>query len=152
VSESGTAAEAANLAAEIRLVALHEVDAVWPLLAEGMKEACRRSGDDLTPWFLLQSVRRGDALLFVAVGEGMLKAGLVCRPEAWGARRVLRILALTGWEMGEWLPVLSEHRAWCDALDVQSVIFEGRQGWQRVVKNARVVRTIYEVKLDGWID
>jgi hypothetical protein len=65
---------------------------------------------------------------------------------------VPRILALTGWEMGTWLPALSAHRAWCDALDVQSVIFEGRQGWQRVVKNARVVRSIYEVKLDAGID
>ena len=61
-----------------------------------MKEACRRSGDDLTPWFLLQSVRRGDALLFVAIASGAVKAALVCRPEVWGGRRVLRILALAG--------------------------------------------------------
>ena len=40
-----------------------------------------------------------------------------------------------------WLPMLTGHRTWRDALDVEAVVFEGRHGWQRVVKNARVVRT-----------
>jgi hypothetical protein len=137
---------------EVRLVALHEVDALWPLLAEGMKEACRRSGDDLTTWFLLQSVRRGDALLFVAIAGGALKAALVCRPEVWGARRVLRVLALAGADMDAWLPMLMAERTWRDALDVEAVVFEGRPGWQRVVKNARLVRATYEVKFDAWTD
>jgi hypothetical protein len=142
----------AETAREIRLVALNEIDAVWPLIAEGMKAACRRSGDDLTPWFLLQSVRRGDALLFVAIAGGALKAALVCRPETWGERRVLRILALAGADVEHWLPALSAHREWTDALGVQSVVFEGRPGWRRVVKNACVLRTTYEVKIDDWFE
>jgi hypothetical protein len=137
---------------EIRLVALHEVDTVWPLIAEGMKECCRRSGDDLTPWFLLQAVRRGNALLFVMIAGGLLKAALVCRPEVWGVRRVLRILALAGADMDAWLPALMAERTWRDALDVEAVVFEGRPGWQRVVKNARVVRATYEVKFDARTD
>jgi len=32
---------------------------------------------------------------------------------------VLRILALTGWEMRAWLPALAQRRGWRDALDVQ---------------------------------
>jgi hypothetical protein len=134
--------------AELRLVGLHEIDTVWPLLAHGIKEACGRSGDDLTPWFLLQSIRRGDALLFVIVADGALMAGLVARPESWGGRQVLRILALTGQQMERWLPLLRAHRHWCEALGVEAVVFEGRPGWQRVVKGARVVRAIYEVELN----
>jgi hypothetical protein len=148
----GPAGEGPTFPAEIRLVALHEIDAVWPLVADGMKEACRRSGDDLTTWFLLQSVRRGDALLFVAIADGLLKAALVCRPEVWAERRVLRILALAGADMEAWLPALMAERNWRDALDVEAVVFEGRQGWQRVIKNARVVRATYEVKFDAWTD
>jgi hypothetical protein len=147
-----TADEGQPLAGEIRLVALHEIDAVWPLVAEGMKEACRRSGDDLTTWFLLQSVRRGDALLFVAIADGLLKAALMCRPEVWAERRVLRILALAGADMEAWLPALMAERNWRDALDVEAVVFEGRPGWQRVIKNARVVRATYEVKFNAWTD
>ena len=146
---AGQRADSAESAGAIRLVALHEIDAVWPLIATGMKEACRRSGDDLTPWFLLQSVRRGDVLLFVAITDGALKAALVGRPENWGERRVLRILALAGADMERWLPSLSAHREWTDALGVQSVVFEGRPGWQRVAKNARVLRVTYEVKIDS---
>jgi hypothetical protein len=74
----------------------------------------------------------------------------VCRPELWGAKRVLRILALAGADMETWLPMLMEHRTWHDALDVEAIVFEGRPGWQPVVKNARVLRAKYELKFDAW--
>jgi hypothetical protein len=133
----------------IELVPVHAVDHVWPLIADGMQEACRRSGDDLTPWFLLQACRRSDALLFVASAGDAVKAGLVCRPEQWGGKQVLRVLALTGWEMDAWLPALKSHRQWPAALDIKSVVFEGREGWKRLLPEARVVRSIYEVRIDG---
>ena len=73
----------------------------------------------------------------------------MARPESWGARRVLRILALSGEEMKRWLPLLRAHRRWCAALGVEAVVFEGRPGWRRAVEGARVVRVVYEVEVDG---
>jgi hypothetical protein len=48
--------------------------------------------------------------------------------------------------------MLMAERTWRDALDVEAVVFEGRPGWQRVVKNARLVRATYEVNFDAWTD
>jgi hypothetical protein len=83
------------------------------------------------------------------VGRRRGEGGLVCRPEQWGGKQVLRILALTGWEMDAWLPALKSYRQWPAALDVKSVVFEGREGWKRMLPEARVVRSIYEVRIDG---
>jgi hypothetical protein len=49
-------------------------------------------------------------------------------------------------------PIHMTHRTWRDALDVDAVVFEGRPGWQRVVKNAHVVRATYEMMCDVWTD
>lgn len=131
----------------IHLVPTHEIDRVWPLLAEGMTEACRRGGDDLTPWHMFSQCRRSEALLFIAIADEEVKAGLVVRPEQWGNRQVLRILALCGWGIDVWLPWVTEYRDWPKHLDIKSVVFEGREGWKRVVPKARVLRTVYEVDL-----
>jgi hypothetical protein len=131
----------------IHLVPLAEIDRVWPILAGGMKEAVRRGGDDLTVPYLFQQCRSGAALLFVAVADEEVKAGLVCRPEQWGSKRVLRILALCGWDVSDWLPTLRSYRTWPNALDVEAVVFEGRAGWKRVIPEARVLRSVYEVEL-----
>lgn len=131
----------------IHLVPLAEVDHAWPAIAEGMKEAVRRGGDDLTVPYLFQACRSGAALLFVAVADEEVKAALVCRPEQWGAKRVLRILALCGWDISDWLPTLRSYRTWPNALDVEAVVFEGRKGWERTIPEARVLRQIYEVGL-----
>jgi len=136
----------------IRLVPAGEVDQVWPDIAEGMKEACRRCGDDVSVWHLFSWVRRSDALLFIAaadIGPEESQAALVVRPEQWGGRPVLRILALTGWDIDRWLPELAAHRDWPDMLGAKTVIFEGREGWKRKLPQARVVRSIYEVDMDN---
>lgn len=134
----------------IHLVPVSEVDRAWMPIAEGMKEACRRGGDDLTVAELFRQCRVGLSLLFIAWVDDEIKAGLVCRTEVWGGKQVLRILALTGWEMDQWLPALTEYREWPLALDVKAVVFEGREGWRRALKNVRVIRTVYEVELaDG---
>lgn len=133
----------------ISLVPLIHIDAVWPHIAEGMKKACTRAGGDITPDWLFEICRKGDALLFVAHENNAVMAGLVCKVENWSGRRVLRILAAAGWRMERWLPALRDYREWLQRLGVNQVIFEGRKGWERVLPRARVVRQVYEVDIDG---
>lgn len=132
----------------ISLIPLSHVDQVWPHLSEGMKEACRRGGGDLTPDWLFAVCRKGDALLFVAHDDLVIQAGLVCRVETWSGQRVLRILAACGWDMDQWLPAVREYREWLRNLDISRVVFEGRRGWQRAIPQARVLRQVYEVNID----
>jgi hypothetical protein len=132
----------------IDLVPLAHIDAVWPDLAEGMKKACIRGGGDLTPSWLFEICRKGEALLFVAHEDGKVMAGLVCRVENWSGTKVLRILALTGHSMKTWLSELRAYRAWLDNLDIETVIFEGRKGWG-ILPGAEVIRQVYRVDING---
>jgi hypothetical protein len=129
----------------ICLVPVADIDKVWPALMDGIAEACRRCGDDVTPWHLLSWCRRSDALLFVA-WDGEVKAGLVVRPEQWGAEQVLRILTATGHEIDKWLPELEASDDWQKFVGNLPVIFEGRPGWQRKIPKARVQRVVYRME------
>lgn len=133
----------------IHLVPVADVDGIWPHLQSGMAEACNRCGDDITPWHLLSWCRRSDALLFVWFADEEIKAGLVVRPETWGKEQVLRILALTGHDIDEWLPWLEACDVWKTYVGDLPIIFEGRKGWERKVPNASVLRVVYRMEANG---
>lgn len=133
----------------IRLCPVTDIDRVWPLLLDGMVEACRRFGDDISAWHLLQWCRRSDALLFCWFADEDIKAGIVVRPEQWGKEQVLRVLALTGHDMDEWAPHLGTCKEWQKFVGDMPIIFEGRPGWQRVLPGVRVLRTVYRWEPDN---
>jgi hypothetical protein len=130
----------------IRLAGLTEIDGIWPRIATGMEECCRRSGGDITPDWLFFVCRKGEALLVVVEdGEGKMLGALIATPQAWGGRRVLRILALCGRDMADWL---DELKAFELPLGIDKVIFEGRAGWARV-PGVREIRRVYEADMAG---
>lgn len=127
----------------LRLVRTHEVDDVWPALREGMEEACRRCGDDVTAWHLLAWVRASNALLFVTEG---VTAGIIMRAEQWGNEMVARVIACAGRDLDDWLgDVLAPDAVWRQYLGDLPMVFEGRPGWGRVIKDAKVLRVVYRV-------
>lgn len=127
------------------LAGMHEVDHIWPYIADGMKKACEYSGGDTTPYWLFEICRKGEGLLFYIVKDGVVVAGLVCRVENWSGKRVLRILAACGRGMKDWIDSVLDYREWLDRWGIESVIFEGRKGWERMVPKAKVLRQVYEV-------
>lgn len=131
----------------IRLANLFEIDAIWPHIAEGMKECCERSGGDITPDWLFLSCRKGEAILVTFEdGDRRIAGGLVASPQQWAGGRVLRILAITGRDMKGWLDDLL---AYNPPLGIDKVIFEGRSGWARV-PGVREVRRVFELDMsDG---
>jgi hypothetical protein len=129
----------------IRLAAVAEVDAIWPKIAAGMEECCRRSGSDITPDWLFFACRKGEAMLVVVEDGDEIAGALIAASQYWGGRRVLRILALCGHDMASWL---DELRAIKPLLGIEKVIFEGRAGWSRV-PGVRELRRVYEADLEG---
>lgn len=131
----------------IRLAPLWEIDAIWPHIAEGMKECCDRSGGDITPDWLFMTCRRGEALLLlIEDGDKRVLGALICRPEVWAGERVLRISGACGVEMARWIEELRAYREWPDMLGFSRAIFEGRKGWG-AVPGVRVIRQVYEVDI-----
>jgi hypothetical protein len=127
----------------IRLVPIAGVDAIWPRIAAGMEECCRRSGGDITADWLFFGCRKGEALLAVVEDGDEIAGALIATPQYWDGRRVLRILALCGRDMASWL---EELKAFRPPLGIEKVIFEGRAGWSRV-PGVREVRRVYEAEL-----
>ena len=130
----------------IRLASLFEIDAIWPHIAEGMKDCCGRSGGDITPDWLYLACRKGEAILVTFEdSERHILGGLVAVPQQWANDRVLRILALCGRDMADWLDDL---KAYNPPLGIEKAIFEGRAGWAKV-PGIREIRRVYEVDLNG---
>lgn len=108
-----------------------------------MIEACRRGGGQYTEGWLHQAARRGDAYLLIEVDGGEVRGGLVCQEQNWSGRTVLNVLAATGRDARKWAADLKAFAA--DNFSVESIVFEGRPGWGRVVPGVRVLRHVYEV-------
>lgn len=138
----------------IRLASLFEVDAIWPHIAEGMKDCCERFTDDLTPDWVLTGCRQGNLFLFVFeedakgyTGKRILGA-LVARAENRQGKRALCILALTGFDMAKWLTDLRAF-SWPRDMGFEKLVFEGRAGLAYVMPDAREVRRVFEVDLEN---
>ncbi len=129
----------------VTLVQVHLVDAVWPHVAEGFGRASRRFGGDLTVGELWQMCRSGNAFLFVVHDAEKIIAATAWRPEQWGSGPKFRCLALYGKGMSDWMPDLHEKvRQVAIQCGAETLMSEGRVGWKRVFKNAKVLRAVYE--------
>lgn len=129
----------------IRLASQFEVDTIWPHIAEGMKDCCDRSGGDMTPVWLFMACRKGEAILVTFEdAKREIQGGLIATPQIWAGEQVLRILALCGRDMGDWLADL---KAYNPPLGIEKVIFEGRAGWKRALPGVREIRRVFEVDL-----
>lgn len=132
----------------IRIAAQYEVDAIWPKITDKIAKACKRYGDDISSSGLWQMCRSGNAfLVFAAEEDGTIIMGSVWRFEQWASGQVLKCLCLGGRSPEIWSEQGKELiRRMRDEGGATRVIFEGRDGWQRVFDCKRI-RAIYEVSL-----
>ncbi len=122
-----------------------EVDALWPLFAERLEKGCRRCGGDINAGQLWQLCRSGNAFMVVAIGEKPVGVTIV-QFQTWN-RPVLRSLATAGWEMDSWLPQMLDFVMQMARENRADFVFEGREGWGKLVPGARKLRSVYEVIL-----
>jgi hypothetical protein len=113
-----------------------------------MAKACKRTGGDITPeWLLSECKNRSSTLLVVTEGEPeRVIAAMVARVDNWGdsGKKVFNVLAMTG-ESLDWF----EHiitKKWLDNLDCKSAVFSGPLAYKRLVKGARMLRAVFEVE------
>lgn len=133
----------------IRLAGPADVDRAWPLIAEGLREACERTGGDISPGYLWQECRAMRCFLLVANDEATITGASVWRPETWGGGEVLRCLAMYGRE-DDFRDLAEAALAVMKGCGATRVMFEGRKGWARskAFEGLRMkeVRTLYEIR------
>lgn len=134
------------MALRVEVAGVHQVDSVWPLVADGLERACRATGGELTADYLWGECRAGRAFLLVVADIG-IRAAAVLRFEQWSTGKKLRCLALYGTDMRDWLPQLTDAaKQLAKVGGATSLVSDGRKGWARLF-NGKVLRQTYEVEL-----
>jgi hypothetical protein len=131
----------------VSLVAVPNIDAIWPHLREGFHRSVMKTGGDIETGDLWVQCRNGSAFLFIA-HDTEIRGASIWRPDTWQTGRKLRCLALYGSGMGDWIGDMHEMAkrlaADCGAT---SLVSEGRPGWAKIFPKAKVLRALYEEQL-----
>lgn len=134
----------------ISLVPTQMVDALWPSVKDGFQRASDRFGGDLTVGELWQGCRAGHVYLFVVHDDQKVVAATAWKPELWRSGPKFRCLALFGLGMQGWMPELHEKvRQTAIQCGCETLLAEGREGWKKIFKAARVLRVVYEEPING---
>lgn len=133
---------------QLSLASVPDVDRVWTMVAEGLENACRETGGDITADYLWSECRAGAAFLVVIERGGDIAGASVWRFEKWSSGKKFRCLVLYGRNMSDWL---AEHRRLTLRMarvgGANGIVAGGRKGWERLFPDAKVLKQIYEVPL-----
>lgn len=127
----------------IKLEPVQAVDLIWPMVAEGMAVACQKGGGQYTAGWLWSLCRRSEAFLVTDIRKGKVFAAVVVQEQNWSGARVLNILAACGSDSIEWIGDLKGFAE--EIFDFDHIVFEGREGWQRL-PGVSVVRLVYRME------
>lgn len=132
----------------VGIASVPEVDRIWPSIANGLEDACRATGGDLTADYLWSECRAGHAFLVIASRRDEMLAASVWRFEKWTSGRKLCCLALYGHDMRAWLvPHRDMILEMAKAGQATAIVTTGRKGWERLFPNATVLRQTYEATI-----
>jgi hypothetical protein len=124
---------------------MHEIDAVWPQVSEGLDKACQRGGD-LNMFDLYERARTGRAFLLIAF-DTEIRGAAVCLPEQWASGVKLHVLAFYGDRFRAWRDEFMDAvRALGKRCGTDTAIFAGPEAYRRIFPEAKVRRVLYEVK------
>jgi hypothetical protein len=114
---------------------------------EGFDRALAKTGGDATSHDLWIQARNGSAFLFVAHDGTEMHGASLWRPETWSTGQKFRCLALFGNDMKAWI---ADMRASVEqAAGRAALVSEGRRGWVKIFPDAKELRALYEVPVNG---
>lgn len=134
----------------VELVPVHAIDGLWPKLADGFHDALMKTGGDCSAGDLWTQARAGSAFLFVAHDGTEMHGASLFRFENWPTGTRFRNLAVFGNNMADWYDLMkAEAMKAAKAGGATMYAAEGRRGWARKERGAKVLRYLYEVPVDG---
>lgn len=132
----------------IQIAGPHEIDSIWPLIADGFIDVTRRCGDDMTSGELWQMTRAGDAFLVLVLHESKICVSTVVQFQRWADGPVLRILSLCGAGLAEWGSALKDYLSGMAKMGGASrIVAEGRDGWARIFTEPKKLRSTYVMEI-----
>lgn len=135
---------------KVELVPVFAIDQWWSKVGEGFHEALMATGGDCSAGDLWVQARNGSAFLFVAIDGQDLHGASLFRFENWPTGTRFRNLAVFGNDMADWYDLMkAEAMKAAKAGGAAMYVAEGRRGWERKERGAKVLRYLYEVPIDG---
>jgi hypothetical protein len=135
----------------VSLVAVPNIDAIWPLIASGVEQSVQRCDSDLTAAYLWQLCRSGTGFLIVAVDENnTIQAFTIHRFEPYRSGMKFCCLATWGPGIKRWFnDMKAVATIIAKAGGANAFITEGSDAYLRLLPGAKKVRTLIEVPFDG---
>lgn len=129
----------------LSLVPVTQVDQVWSL-SLGYIEKLLKRDQSLSMVNLLECSRNGTFQVWAVTDGAKIAAIAFIRFEQRGSGMAARVIGFAGSGLKLWGHLLPEFQENMKRLGASSLIFDGRKGWEKLVK-ARVERVAYEVIL-----
>ena len=135
----------------IGFASVAEVDQLWPMIVGEINKALSKNDSAISAGQLWQMCRGGHAFICI-VSDGheatpKIKMASVWRFEDCG---ILRCLVLVGHEMPSWLPMANNFiTRIAKENGAKTIKTDGRRGWMRLFKKARMNNGECEVSIDG---
>jgi hypothetical protein len=115
----------------------------WPYVEPLLRPAIENVGLSDFDEFAAD-VLRGDALLWLAVDGGKIKAAASTVLRKIGQDKVCVLTACGGHGMHEWLPLIEKIEAFAHAEGCKSLRIYGREGWARALEGYRKMAIVIE--------
>lgn len=129
---------------KIVLIRLDQIDTVWPHVQEILARSLDKFAHEWTIIDLFHAVRNGSALLFVS---DPVNTACVMMPSAWRGDGAVRIAAFGSNTGDNWPQAFEQIAQWAKGNGAEYIVFDGSKAWGRLIPDAKVVRTVHEVKL-----
>lgn len=127
------------------------VDDIFPLFSSDVAKCLDEIRADCAAGDLWRMCRDGSAFLLIAHEDGNIKAATIWRFETWLHGPVLKNLVAVNvgaGAMADWLPQMNEAaRTIAKVGGADRFIWQGREAWGRVFKDAKKLATIFEMRV-----
>ena len=123
------------------------IDEFWPHVSPLIRAAMERGaitdfGD------VADAVLAGRALVWIAWDGTSIKAAAVTQLSTVGGARFCTIVACSGSNRSEWLPLLAGLERYAKAENCKAMRIFGRRGWERLIPDYKVARVLLEKELN----
>ncbi len=120
-----------------------DVERTWPFVSSMMYVAMKR-GDFSSFKVVERAVLDGKMLLWLVHQDKKIAAAVITQITSTEWRKVLSIVACSGKDMDEWLPLITDIEKFAGSEGCHAVRIIGRHGWERKLPQYRPTRVVLE--------
>ena len=125
---------AVGLNYNIARIAPQVVEAFWPFVEEHIARCIPHSEGELEVEDFHTALTKREMQLWIAY-HSQIVATMITQIVPYPQKKILRIIAIAGDDMDQWLPNLPQVEQWAASIGCSALECWGRKGWLRVLQD-----------------